>query len=66
MSLFGNPNKKIENIMKQLEKSGGSSTNYTARKNCGACKYFSAGLSHCNYHNKRTVPSEYCHEFWAK
>ncbi len=64
MALFGNPNKKVEKTIKNLQKQGFSSEAYKTRKSCYSCRYFSTA-GNCTYHNKRTIPSEYCHDYWA-
>ena len=66
MGIFGNPNRDVEKIIKKLKKQGFSSENYKQRKCCEKCFYFSSATSNCTYHNKRTMPSNFCHQYWAK
>lgn len=66
MGIFGNPNRKVERVIKQLERQGVSSNNYKTRKCCEKCTYFRLAGNHCNYHNKKTYPAEYCSNYWQK
>ena len=66
MGIFGNPNKKVERLINKLEKQGFSSESYKTRKCCERCAYFRPGTGHCNCHNQRTTPSNYCHQYWEK
>lgn len=65
MGLFGNSNKKVEKVIDQLKRQGATSESYKERKSCSSCKYFSS-IGNCNYHNKRTIPSELCNHYWGK
>lgn len=65
MGLFGNPNRKVEKTIKQLQSQGVSSNAYKTRKSCSNCKYFSSS-GNCQYHNKRTVPQEFCSSYGAR
>lgn len=66
MGLFGNPNKKVEKVIKNLQRQGANPEAYKTRKSCYNCKYFASSINHCNYHNKRTIPAELCQNFWSK
>lgn len=65
MGLFGNPNKKVDKVIKDLQKKGYSSDAYKTRKSCSNCTYFSS-IGNCNYHNKMTKPAGYCNNYWGK
>lgn len=65
MGLFGNPNKKVEKVIKQLERQGANPEAYKSRKSCYNCKYYSAS-GNCNFHNKRTHRAELCNNYWGK
>lgn len=65
MGLFGNSNKKIEKMISQLEKKGFNSESYKSRKCCENCSFYSPA-GRCTYSNQRTIPSEYCHNYFEK
>ena len=65
MGLFGNPNKKIEKLIKQLEKKGYSREAYKTRKSCYNCRWFSPS-GNCRYHNKKVIPAGLCQGYSAK
>lgn len=63
--LFNNPNKKVEKIIKNLERQGYSNTAYKSRKCCENCKFL-ASNGYCNMDKHRHPVSDLCHNWWGK
>lgn len=65
MGLFGNPNRKVEKVIKQLQNQGARPDAYKSRKSCSNCRYFSSS-GNCTCHNGRTSPQGFCSSYGAK
>jgi hypothetical protein len=65
MGLFGNPNKKVENLIKKLERQGANPEAYKTRKSCYNCRYYSSA-GNCSFHNKMTHRAELCNNYLGK
>lgn len=65
MGLFGNPNKQVEKVIKQLQRQGANPEAYKTRKSCYNCRYYTSA-GNCRFHNKKTHHAELCHNYLVK